>query len=132
MKGARHVTVLRSFFMGLHTLLVIAILVLIAGREPRPAVATTTKPVPAPPNTLAALVSMPAALAKQRQIVRGASVNVALKKASAQVAGKVVSQECDDTRCVLAIGLSGLPAPMLAADAFDDADVSLVAPGKAP
>lgn len=81
---------------------------------------------------LATLVSMPAALATQRQIVRGASVSVALKKASAQVAGKVVSQDCDDTRCVLVIGLSSLPAPMLAADAFDDADVSLAASAKAP
>ncbi|MDM0069658.1 hypothetical protein [Variovorax sp. J31P207] len=110
----------------------IAILVLIAGRQPRADVAATTKPVTAPANTLAALVSMPAALAKQRQIVRGASVSVTFKKASTQVAGKVVSQECDDIRCVLVIGLSGLPAPVLAADALEDAEVSLGGAGKAP
>ena len=93
---------------------------------------TPLPPLPAPANTLAALVSMPTALAKQRQIVRGASVSLALRKASAPITGKVLSQECDDTRCTLVIGLSSLPAPTLAADAFDDADVALAGPAKAP
>jgi len=132
MKGVRHVSVLRWFFLGLHAVLVIAIVALISGRQPRADVAAATKPVTAPANTLAALVSMPAALAKQRQIVRGASVSVTFKKASTQVAGKVVSQECDDTRCVMVIGLSGLPAPVLAADALEDAEVLLGEAGKAP
>lgn len=135
MTGVRHVSVLRWVFLGLHAAIVVAILLRIDGRQPRPDVTTATpatKPVTAPANTLAALVSMPAATAKQRQIVRGASVSVTFKKASTQVTGKVVSQECDDTRCALVIGLSGLPAPVLAADALEDAEVSLAGAGKAP